>query len=160
MLNIYEGSYHHNFFYTEDECCLSIPQYSLHAVYFLTWGFKVFISENSYNYIHLKIIMYNFTQTFLVWDMLEAGSRRKNSLSPIFTTNDDLRRKNKAWLILTTFLLEIAKRQVQQFETAHALPLLEGRREMFYLTTHSTHFILRLYGVRHIVKETKPAAAT
>ena len=24
---------------------------------------------------------------------------------------------------------------------------------MFYLTTHSTHFILRLYGVRHLVKD-------
>ena len=35
---------------------------------------------------------------------------------------------------------------------------------MFYLTTHSTHFILRLYGVGHMVKdhsdsERKPAAA-
>ena len=28
----------------------------------------------------------------------------------------------------------------------------EGRKEMLYLTTHSTHFILRLYGVRHMVK--------
>ena len=25
----------------------------------------------------------------------------------------------------------------------------EGKKEMFYLTTHSAHFILRLYGVRH-----------
>ena len=24
---------------------------------------------------------------------------------------------------------------------------------MFYLTTHSTHFILRLYGVKHKVKD-------
>ena len=44
--------------------------------------------------------------------------------------------------------------------------LLERKRkEIFYLTTHSTHFILRLYGVRHLVKdhsdsERKPAAAT
>ena len=29
----------------------------------------------------------------------------------------------------------------------------EGRKEMFYLTTHSTHFYLRLYGVGHIVKD-------
>ena len=29
----------------------------------------------------------------------------------------------------------------------------EGRKEMFYLTTHSTHFILRLYGVGHMVKD-------
>ena len=29
-----------------------------------------------------------------------------------------------------------------------------GRKEIFfYLTTHSTHFILRLYGVGHMVKD-------
>ena len=28
-----------------------------------------------------------------------------------------------------------------------------GRKEMFYLTTHSTHFYLRLSGVRHMVKD-------
>ena len=28
-----------------------------------------------------------------------------------------------------------------------------GRKEMFYLTTHSTHFILRLYGVGHMIKD-------
>ena len=26
-------------------------------------------------------------------------------------------------------------------------------RKFIYLTTHSTHFILRLYGVRHMVKD-------
>ena len=31
--------------------------------------------------------------------------------------------------------------------------MVEGRKEMFYLTTHSTHFILGLYGVRHMVKD-------
>ena len=30
--------------------------------------------------------------------------------------------------------------------------VLEGRKEMFYLTMHSAHFYLRLYGVRHIGK--------
>ena len=29
----------------------------------------------------------------------------------------------------------------------------EREREMFYLTTHSTHFIYGLYGVRHMVKD-------
>ena len=29
----------------------------------------------------------------------------------------------------------------------------EREREIFYLTMHSTHFILRLYGVRHMVKD-------
>ena len=28
-----------------------------------------------------------------------------------------------------------------------------GRKEMFYLMTHSTHFYLWLYGVRHMVKD-------
>ena len=29
----------------------------------------------------------------------------------------------------------------------------KGMKEMFYLTTHSTHLYLRLYGVRHMVKD-------
>ena len=29
----------------------------------------------------------------------------------------------------------------------------EGRKEMFYLTTHSTHFIYGLYGVGHMVED-------
>ena len=29
----------------------------------------------------------------------------------------------------------------------------KGRKEMFYLMTHSTHFINRLYGVGHMVKD-------
>ena len=29
----------------------------------------------------------------------------------------------------------------------------EGRKEMFYLTTHSIHFYLQLYGDRHMVKD-------
>ena len=28
-----------------------------------------------------------------------------------------------------------------------------GRKEMFYLMTHSTHFILRLYGIGHMVTD-------
>ena len=28
-----------------------------------------------------------------------------------------------------------------------------GRKEMFYLTTRSTHFIYEFYGVRHMVKD-------
>ena len=30
---------------------------------------------------------------------------------------------------------------------------LEGRKEMFYLTMHSTHFIIWLCGIGHIVKD-------
>ena len=29
----------------------------------------------------------------------------------------------------------------------------QGRKEMFYLTTHSTYFILWLYGIRHMVND-------
>ena len=29
----------------------------------------------------------------------------------------------------------------------------EREREMFYLTMHSTHFYLRLYGIRYMVKD-------
>ena len=29
----------------------------------------------------------------------------------------------------------------------------EGRKDMFYLMTHSVHFILRHYGIRHMVKD-------
>ena len=49
----------------------------------------------------------------------------------------------------------------------YVLKMKEGRKEMFYLMRHSTHFILRLYGVGYMVKdhsdserERKPAAAT
>ena len=35
----------------------------------------------------------------------------------------------------------------------HSDSVKEGRKEMFYLTMHSTHFILRLYAVRHMVKD-------
>ena len=28
-----------------------------------------------------------------------------------------------------------------------------GRKEIFYLMMHSTHFILRLYGIRYMVKD-------
>ena len=46
----------------------------------------------------------------------------------------------------------------------HTLPCLvnmvsacpsEGSKEMFYLTTHSTHFYLWLYGIGHMVKTTQ-----
>ena len=38
---------------------------------------------------------------------------------------------------------------IERNSSTHTRPL----REMFYLTTHSTHFYLRLYGVRHMVKD-------
>ena len=31
--------------------------------------------------------------------------------------------------------------------------VVAGRKEMFYLTTHSTHFILWLYSIRHVAIE-------
>ena len=38
-------------------------------------------------------------------------------------------------------------------KTIYIYIYIYGRKEMFYLTTHSTHFILRLYGVGHMVKD-------
>ena len=37
---------------------------------------------------------------------------------------------------------------------------MEGRKEMFYLTIHSTHFYLLLYGVDRITREETAAATT
>ena len=39
------------------------------------------------------------------------------------------------------------------YDLKDSLNTKEGRKEMFYLTTHSTHFILRLYGVGLNTKE-------
>ena len=39
-----------------------------------------------------------------------------------------------------------------QFQISITAVVLDGRKEMFYLTMRSTHFYLRLYGVRHMVK--------
>ena len=37
--------------------------------------------------------------------------------------------------------------------TTHLIhDMVSKGRKMFYLTTHSTHFYLRLYGVRHMIK--------
>ena len=33
------------------------------------------------------------------------------------------------------------------------LILMQSTHDVFYLTTHSTHFILRLYGIRYMVKD-------
>ena len=35
----------------------------------------------------------------------------------------------------------------------HSCLLDDDEEEMYYLTTHSTHFYLRLYGVGHMVKD-------
>ena len=35
----------------------------------------------------------------------------------------------------------------------YLLLLFQGRMEMFYLTTHAPHFILWLYGIRHMAKD-------
>ena len=37
--------------------------------------------------------------------------------------------------------------------SVHIVIITEGRKEMFYLTTHSAHFILRLYGIGHRVND-------
>ena len=37
--------------------------------------------------------------------------------------------------------------------SSECLGVCSMNKEMFYLTTHSTHFILRLYGIGHMVEE-------
>ena len=44
---------------------------------------------------------------------------------------------------LNTFLSTVIWRQTYGY----------GRKKMFYLKTHSTQFYLRLYGIKHMVKE-------
>ena len=34
-----------------------------------------------------------------------------------------------------------------------SISINEGKKDMFYLTMHSTHFYLQLYGIRHMVKD-------
>ena len=38
-------------------------------------------------------------------------------------------------------------------KTLHMVGRKEGRKEMFYLTTHSTHFIYSYMAIGHMVKE-------
>ena len=45
------------------------------------------------------------------------------------------------------------KKMQVSMATCDKSEMVTGRKEMFYLTTHSTHFYLRLYGVRHMVKD-------
>ena len=52
----------------------------------------------------------------------------------------------KPWAILNTKSLNI-------FKKWHLLKTEGWRKNMFYLTTHSTHFYLRLYGVDHKAKD-------
>ena len=53
-----------------------------------------------------------------------------------------------------TFSSPVAVRQyLQGTECLVTCEIKEGRKEMFHLTTHSTHFILTLYRVGHMVKD-------
>ena len=58
--------------------------------------------------------------------------------------------KHREYFCFKYFLL-------QAFDNLQATSLksfrIEGRKEMIYLTMHSTYFYLRLYGVGHIVKD-------
>ena len=46
-----------------------------------------------------------------------------------------------------------AAEKVCDIGTCYIAVRCEGRKEMFYLMTHSTHFIIRLYGIRHTVMD-------
>ena len=42
-------------------------------------------------------------------------------------------------------------RDTGEYREVFRISMKEERKEMFYLTMHSTHFILQLYGIRHIM---------
>ena len=44
-------------------------------------------------------------------------------------------------------------RDTGEYREVFRISMKEERKEMFYLTMHSTHFILRLYGIRHMVTD-------
>ena len=51
-------------------------------------------------------------------------------------------------------MLQLKKNSVfVVLERAGWVEIVDGRKEMFYLMTHSIHFYLRLYGVWHMVKD-------
>ena len=50
-------------------------------------------------------------------------------------------------------LLEIAAEKQQHQIRCNSIHTKKGMNEMFYFTTDSTHFILRLYGVGYMVKD-------
>ena len=51
--------------------------------------------------------------------------------------------------ILRNYTVNILKKNIRFIRCR----VVQIRKEMFYLTTHSTQFILRLYGVGHMVKD-------
>ena len=62
-----------------------------------------------------------------------------------------LNKTNFDWM----FSLDVWKMAKRSLDVGlrYSADALSERKEMFYLTTHSTHFILRLYGVRHMAKD-------
>ena len=52
----------------------------------------------------------------------------------------------------TAFVTPVVEHWLEQ-EIAQWVHWKEGRKEMFYLMMHSTHFILRLFGLRDMVKD-------
>ena len=54
------------------------------------------------------------------------------------------------WLIN---IICVSKLEWGRWGGGGGLQLANGLEKLFYLTTHSTHFILRLYGVGHMVKD-------
>ena len=47
----------------------------------------------------------------------------------------------------------LSQSEVFVVTVAVGITCIKGANGMFYLTTHSTHFILRLFGVRHMIKD-------
>ena len=91
---------------------------------------------------------------------LEAGPKPRNGFSLFFNM------QIRSSVLLTVRVRERqGKKGMYVYQNTREEEFKGRRKEMFYLTTHSTHFILRLYGIRHMVKyhsdrQRKPTWAT
>ena len=104
----------------------------------------------------------NYNNTISTAIRSQVGIKQGERLSPllfVLSVNDYL----SYWLlilfvftiivILFILLVDLARSSLQRFiiNINDTRPLIG--KGMFYLTTHSTHFILQLYGVIHTVKD-------
>ena len=60
-----------------------------------------------------------------------------------------LKNRSKQTLLPRSYILLLTHNHTRGLKNTESVGFLEGRKEMFYLTTHSTHFIY----VRHMAKD-------
>ena len=83
----------------------------------------------------------------------------ENLSYPLYQYKTDTRRKARDCQLTVEHMNERCQKEITQgvlrskCKMSCQMAMFILRKEMFYLTTHSTHFYLRLYGVRHMVKD-------